>query len=217
MTTKKVAAKIEDALLALAAEKPFCDIRLAEIAERAGLDLAALRQAYDGPFAILESFARRIDVATLASDDPSMAEEPRRERLFDALMRRFDLLSPYRDGIAGLERAARRDPMLACHLARLSCGSQSWMLESAGISTGGLVGRLRGPALAVALARLLPVFLADEEEGLPKTMAALDATLDRLKGFDERARRACDFLSGFGRRKADPPPSPDGPDDAASA
>ncbi len=201
MTTKKVAAEIEDALLALAAEKPFLDIRLAEIAERAGLDLAGLRQAYDGPLAILESFARRIDVATLESDDPSMAGESRRERLLDALMRRFDLLRPYRAGIAGLERAARRDPLLACHLARLSCGSQTWMLESAGFSTGGLLGRLRAPALAVALARLLPVFIADEEEGLPKTMAALDATLDRLKDIEGRASRVVGAVCSIGRRR----------------
>lgn len=200
MATKKVEQKIEDALLGLAAEKPFLDIRLAEIAERAGIDLADLRKAYAGPFAILESFARRIDVATLEGDDPSMAGEPRRERLFDALMRRFDLLAPYRPGLVGLAAAARRDPLLACHLARLSCGSQAWMLESAGISTAGLFGRLRAPALGVALARLLPVFLADEEEGLPKTMTALDATLDRLGALEGRAERAVDVLCRLRRR-----------------
>jgi AcrR family transcriptional regulator len=196
MATKKVLEKIEDALLALAGEKAFLDIRLAEIAERAELDLADLRKAFDGPFAILESFCRRIDVRVLETDDPSLAEEPRRERLFDALMRRFDLLVPYRAGIAGLERSARRDPVLACHLGRLACGSQTWLLESAGISTAGLLGRLRAPALAVAVVRLLPVFLADEEEGLPKTMAALDETLDRLGALQARA----DHLVGLACR-----------------
>jgi AcrR family transcriptional regulator len=201
MATKKVEQKIEDALLALAAEKPFLDIRLAEIAERAGFDLATLRKAYDGPFAILASFCRRIDVGVLETDDPSLAEESRRERLFDALMRRFDLLVPYREGIAGLERSARRDPVLACHLARLSCGSQSWLLESAGISTAGLLGRLRAPALAAALVRLLPVFLADTEEGLPKTMAALDETLDRLGDWQARAERLSGLACRFTRRR----------------
>jgi len=204
MTTRKVAEKIEDALLALTAEKAFLDIRLAEIAERAGLDLADLRKAYEGPFAILESFCRRIDVAVLETDDPSLAEEPRRERLFDALMRRFDLLVPYRAGLAGLERSARRDPVLACHLARLACGSQAWLLESAGISTAGLWGRLRAPALAVAMVRLLPVFLADEEEGLPKTMAALDETLDRLGDLEARAGRLRDLATRLTRRGPTP-------------
>lgn len=204
MTTRKVAEKIENALLELAAEKAFVDIGLADIAGRAGLDLADLRKAYDGPFAILESFARRLDVAVLETDDPSLAEEPRRERLFDALMRRFDLMMPHRAGIAGLERAARRDPILACHLARLTCGSQAWLLESAGISASGLLGRLRAPILAAALWRLLPVFLADEEEGLPKTMAALDETLDRLSDAQSRVERLTALAARWLRREPAP-------------
>ena len=210
MVTKKVVEKIEDALLALAGEKTFLDIRLAEIAERAGVDLAELRRAFDGPFAILESFCRRIDVAVLASDDPSLAGEPRRERLFDALMRRFDLLAPHRAGIAGLERSARRDPLLACHLGRLACGSQAWLLESAGISTAGLLGRLRAPALTVAVIRLLPVFLADDEEGLPKTMAALDATLDRLGDLEGRAGRLVGLACRLTRRRPATPEETEG-------
>ncbi len=212
MATRKIEQKIEDALLALAAEKPFHAIGLGEIAARAGTDLATLRKSYGGRFAILESFARRVDVATLEGDDPSLAAEGRRERLFDAIMRRFDLLSPHRDGIAGLEKAARRDPLLACRLGRLSCGSQAWLLEAAGISTRGLVGGLRAPALAVALARLLPMFLADREEGLPKTMAALDATLDRLQAIDARSRG---LVARFCRRKPPTAPAPEANDAAA--
>ncbi|MDK9695015.1 MAG: TetR/AcrR family transcriptional regulator [Siculibacillus sp.] len=200
MVTKKVVEKIEDALLASAGEKAFLDIRLSEIADRAGVDLAELRRAFDGPFAILESFCRRIDVRVLETDDPSLAGESSRERLFDALMRRFDLLVPYRAGIAGLERAARRDPVLACHLARLACGSQTWLLESAGISTAGLIGRLRAPVLAAALVRLVPVFLADEEAGLPKTMAALDETLDRLGDWQNRVARVLTSAARWTRR-----------------
>lgn len=200
MATRKAGETIEDALLALAGEKAFIDIGLAEIATRAEVDLAELRKTFDGPFAILESFCRRIDVATLASDDPSLAEESRRERLFDALMRRFDLLAPYRRGLAGLDKAARRDPILACHLARLACGSQAWLLESAGFAASGLWGRLRAPALAVAVVRLMPVYLADQEEGLPKTMAALDETLDRLGDLEDRARRLRDFACRLTRR-----------------
>lgn len=214
MATKKLERRIEEALLDLAAEKSFRDIGLAEIAERAGCDLADLRKAYDGPLAVLEGFARRIDLAVLEGTDASLAEEPRRDRLFDALMRRYDLLTPHRAALKGLERSARRDPLLALHIARLSCGSQAWLLESAGISTAGLLGRLRAPALATALARVLPTFLADEEEGLPKTMAALNETLDRLVGIDRRARAACDFLAGLGRKPA--APAAEAPADAAA-
>lgn len=181
--------KIEDALLGRVAEVPFAAISLADVAGVAGVSLAELRRRFDGRFDILTSFARRIDVAVLAGEDASLAAEPVRDRLFDALMRRFDLLAPHRAGLRGLERSARRDPALALHLTRLVVGSQAWLLQSAGATSGGLLGRLRAPILAAALLRLLPVFLADEEAGLPKTMAALDETLKSLEKTQARVRR----------------------------
>jgi len=196
--------KIEDALLARVAEVSFAEIGLAEVAAAAGVSLAELRRRFDGRFDILTSFARRIDVAVLAGEDASLAAEPVRDRLFDALMRRFDLLSPYRAGLKGLERSARRDPALALHLARLVVGSQAWMLQSAGATSGGLLGRLRAPILAAALVRLTPIFLADEEAGLPKTMAALDETLKTLEKAQDRVRRLKARICTPCRRPAEP-------------
>jgi len=91
-------SRIETALLDLVADRPFRDVRLAEVAERAGVPLADLRRAYDGPFDVLSGFARRIDVGVLAGEDASMRGEPIKQRLADALMRRFDLLAPHRPG-----------------------------------------------------------------------------------------------------------------------
>lgn len=193
---------IESALLDRLAEVPFAEIRLADVASAAGASLADLRRHYDGPLAILSGFARRIDVGVLAGTDASLAAEPVRDRLFDALMRRFDLLSPHRAGLRGLRRSARRDPVLALHLTRLVVGSQAWMLQSAGVATGGLVGRLRAPVLAAALVRLMPIFLAEEEEGLPKTMAALDETLKRLEKAEGRVARFRARFAGKCRRSA---------------
>ena len=191
-----VTVRAETALLELVAERPFRAVGLAAIAERAGVALADLRLAYDGPLDILSGFARRIDAATLAGDDPGMKGEPVKDRLFDVLMRRFDLLAPHRAGLKGLERSARRDPVLALHLGRLVVGSQAWMLEAAGVSSAGPRGAVRALGLAAGLSRVVPVFLAEDESGLPKTMAALDATLERLGGLARRARR---FEARFGR------------------
>lgn len=181
---------IETALLAAAAERPFSSIDLAEVAAAAGVGLADIRRLYDGPLDVLASFSRRIDVGVLAGTDASLGGEPARERLFDASMRRFDLLSPHRAGLAGLQRSARRDPLLALALARLVVGSQAWVLRAAGLPSGGLFGRARAAALAVAIGRVVPVFLGETDPGLPKTMAALDEALKKLEGLAERVRRA---------------------------
>ena len=141
--------RAEEALLGLLAETPFRDVRLAEVATRAGVPLADLRRAYEGPLDILSGFTRRIDVAVLEGDDPAMAGEPIKDRLLDALMRRYDLLAPHRPGLEGLARSARRDPVLAVHLARLLIGSQAWILEASGVSANGPYGAAKAAMIGL--------------------------------------------------------------------
>jgi hypothetical protein len=199
-TGASVAERAETALLDLVADRAFSTIGLADLAERAAVGLADLRRLYDRPVDVLVGFTRRIDVAVLDGGDPETAAGGRRDRLFDVLMRRFDLLAPHRAGLRGLARSARRDPRLALRLTTLVVGSQVWMLEASGVATGGLVGAFRAPVLAAALARVIPVFLDEADPALPKTMKAVDETLDRLVRLDRRVTG----LAGFCRRSAPP-------------
>ncbi len=184
MTQDPTRLSIIEATLTLAAERSIFAVGLAEIAEKAGVTLAELRARYDSRVAILEDFARLIDERLLAGHERDMAGEPPRERLFDVMMQRFDALVPYRPGLKGLRRAAMRDPLFALTLGRIAAGSQRWTLASAGLEPRGAFAAVRGLARAQALvavtARVMPVFLDDEEAGLPKTMAALDTALKRL-------------------------------------
>ena len=214
MSVETMTARAERALLELLEAKPFQAVAMSDVAARAGVSLADLRRAYEGPFDVLSGFARRIDVAVLEGDDPAMRGEPIKDRLFEAAMRRFDLLAPHRAGLAGLERSARRDPLLALHLTRLVVGSQAWLLEACGVSTAGPKGAAKALASAGALASVVPVFLAEEEPGLAKTMAALDGALDRLGRVAERVGQAeraaawlverCRSLRGGKRPAAEP-------------
>eukprot|EP01037_Dinobryon_pediforme_P033828 gene33828-39446_t len=116
------------------------------------------------------------------------------------MMRRFDALVPYRQGLKGLRRSAMRDPLFALTLGRIAAGSQRWTLASAGLEPSGAFAAVRGLARAQALvavtARVMPVFLDDEEAGLPKTMAALDTALKRLDRMADVVTRIEDM---FGR------------------
>src|ERR1035441_2464853 len=89
--------KAVDALMALRAEHPFEDIGLAEVAGRAGLKLSQLRAEFGSTLAIVGAHIKDIDRAVLAGGD--MAEEPARERLFDVLMRRLEVLAPYKEAV----------------------------------------------------------------------------------------------------------------------
>lgn len=179
--------KIIDALMALAAQKPFGEISLVEIAERAGVTLADLRDAFPSKGAILGAFMRRIDHETL--DGLCVGDTPK-DRLFDVLMRRFDALAPYRNALQSIYAAVLRDPPALAALNQLALNAHRYMLAAAGIQAEGPVGALKLQGLALAYAHVFKIWLDDESEDLAKTMAALDRELLRGEMLVQRAEEA---------------------------
>src|SRR5260370_27804990 len=111
--------------------------------------------------------------------DAGRAEVPPGERLFDVLMRRLEALAPHRAAIRSLMRSARRHPSLALAFNSLAVKSQRWMLTAANIDAAGPRGIVRAQGLALLFAGVLRTFVDDEDEGLARTMAALDRALAR--------------------------------------
>ena len=176
--------KATDALMALLTEHPFEEIGLAEVAGRAGLKLSALRAEFGSVMAIYAAHVKDIDRIVLDGGD-DMAEEPPRERLFDVLMRRLEAMAPYKDAVRSVMNSARRHPSLGLALNAMAVRSQAWMLEAAGIGASGPRGALRAQGGALMFARVLAVWV-DEDEGVDRTMAALDrglASAERWDGF----------------------------------
>jgi AcrR family transcriptional regulator len=178
--------KAIDALMALLAEHSFEDIGLAEVAGRAGLKLSQLRAEFGSTLAIFAAHIKDIDRAVLAGGEGDMTEEPARERLFDVLMRRLEAMAPYKEAVRSILRSARRNPGLAFALNAMAVRSQQWMLEAAGIGASGPRGALRAQGAALMFARVLSVWVDDDEESLDRTMAALGRGLagaERWAGF----------------------------------
>ena len=175
--------KIIAALLNLLAEKRFEQIGLAEIAEAAGVSLAQFRGEFASPLAILAAHIKDTDRAVLASDFSDMAEEPPRERLFDVLMRRLEILATHREAIRSLLRSATRSPPLALALNGQAVRSQQWMLTAAGIGAAGPRGMLRAQGLSLLFGSVLQSWVNDEDPGLARTMVALDRALSRGQRF----------------------------------
>jgi AcrR family transcriptional regulator len=201
--------KIIAALLGLLAEKRIEQIGLAELAEAAGLSLAQLRAEFPSLLAIVAAHIKAIDRAVLAEDFSDMDEEPPRERLFDVLMRRLEMLGPHRQAVGSLLRSATRNPPLAVALNGLAVRSQQWMLTAAGITASGPRGMMRAQGLALLFGSVLRIWISDDDPGLARTMAALDRALARGQRFagllDDLCRvpsRLCRLRAGR-RRRAD--------------
>jgi AcrR family transcriptional regulator len=199
-------ARVIDAFMSLVAEKPMENIGLAEIASQAGVSLADLRAMFGSTFDILAAHVRQIDVEVLAGADADMAEESPRERLFDVLMRRIELLEPRKAAVLSLMRSCRRNPGLALALNRLAMRSQQWMLTAADIPAHGPPGVVRAQGLALLFASVLRVWVHDDDPGHARTMAALDRALargQRWSGFLADLCRIPQYLSRIRRRRRD--------------
>jgi AcrR family transcriptional regulator len=210
--------KAIDALMALLAEHSFEEIGLAEVAGRAGLKLSQLRAEFGSTLAIFAGHIKDIDRTVLAGGDADMVEESPSERLFDVLMRRLEALAPYKEAVRSALRSARRNPGLCFALNAMAVRSQRWMLEAAGIGASGPRGVLRAQGAALMFARVLAVWVDDDEPGLDRTMAALDrglASAARWAGFldDLCAIPKC-VLRGPRRRRR---PVDEGPAEAEAA
>ncbi len=171
--------RIIDAFTTLLAERPIERIGFADIAREAGVSLSDLRAAFGSTLAILAAHMKAVDRAVLAGGDDDMAAEPPRERLFDVLMRRLEVLAPHKAAVRSLLRSATRNPPLALALNGLAVRSQQWMLTAADIDAAGPRGMVRAQGLALLFAQVLRSWVHDDDPGLARTMAALDRALAR--------------------------------------
>lgn len=158
------------------------------VAKEAGLDLAAYYRRFPERADLLAAVSRIADEAVLSEDAEPAADESARDRLFDVLMRRFDALLPFRNGLAAVYRGLRHEPLTALAFASVVRRSMGWMLRAARLDADGAGAPLRVAGLCAVYLRVFPVWLGDETPDLARTMAALDGALRRVEGWTTALR-----------------------------
>lgn len=150
------------------------------VAIAAGVPMEQVRRRAPSPLHLLALHGLLADQAVLAG---AVADQggTARDRLFDALMRRIDVLQPHRAGVLRLLHDLRRDPLTAALLLSGLPRSMRWMLEAAAVDTTGLAGLLRGTGVLGVWLTTVRAWTKDGSEELGATMAALDRALDRAE------------------------------------
>ena len=165
-----------EALLALAAERPWGHISLRDVAERAGVMLSELYARTPGKLALLAHLSARYDRAALATaETPS---EDVHDRLFDATMARVEAMEPHRAALVAIARELPRRA-LAPHLPPTARA----ILEAAGVEA--TLPRLA--AMIAVWARVAQVW-RDDEGALNRTMAEIDQRLKQMRAALARIR-----------------------------
>ena len=179
--------QVVEALMRLAADQPWDDIELADIAREAGLTLSEMRDLFPSKGAILEGFTRMIDKTIIDGTTEDLAGEPARERVFDVFMRRLDAMAPHKRALRRIAYAMRSDPLSLSALNRSALNSMRYMLAAAGVPTEGSLGFVKLQGSVIALANVMETWFDDDDPAQARTMARLDRELTRGERFLERA------------------------------
>lgn len=158
-------------------------LSMRRVADASGIPAAEIRRRCPSPCDLLALHARVMDQAVLEGTVPGAPVDTNtpRDRVFDVLMRRIDALQPHRAGILRLFEDLREDPLLALLLVASLPKSMAWMLEAAGLGSGGLAGLARANGLSAVWLAVIRAWKDDDTADLGPTMAALDRALDRAE------------------------------------
>jgi AcrR family transcriptional regulator len=160
-------------MLALAAQRPWRDLALRDIAAEAGVSLADLYAVAPSKAALLARLSRAYDLAAVAAaaEAANGAPEDVHDRLFEAVMARIEAMEADRQALIAM---ARELPALA--LAPHFPFTARALLEAAGVEAT----PPRVVAVAALWARVVQVW-RDDEGALNRTMAEIDQRLKQAR------------------------------------
>jgi AcrR family transcriptional regulator len=179
--TPDLREKAVKSALTLAARDGWDNVSLNDIARHAKISLSDLHDHFEDRTDILVAYGRITDRKVLESVGEVDESSSHRDRLFEILMERFDVLNDDRDALLSILDSFKFDPKQLViglpHLGR----SMSWMLEAAGIETTGIRGAANLLAITTVYVATVKTWMEDESEDMSKTMAALDKNLSRAE------------------------------------
>ena len=190
---------IIDTALALAARDGWAQLSIRDIAVAANVPIGEALAIFPSKQVILTAFRNRIDQTVVAGTELDSLDGAVRDRLFDILMRRLEVLLPWKEGVAAIARDTLRDPLASLHGITSLNRSMALMAECAGIPSSGLRGRTRIRGLTVIYLFVLRRWLNDDSTDMAPTMAELDG---KLKTAEEFLQRLCPLIQG-NRRKTE--------------
>jgi AcrR family transcriptional regulator len=220
-------SKAVRAALDLAEKRGWRDVSLLDISQAAGISLSDLRREFTSKNDIIRAFQQEVDTEVLAKTKAAPEAQSARDRLFDIMMTRFELIAPYKQALKRISDYLYCRPGEASTVLCSSLVSQYWMLAGAGAKLDGPGGALRVAGLTAIYGKVFQVWLDDPSPSLDRTMAALDKRLTKcerwLSGIETSCEDFCRFACGFLPRgwkrregEASPPPAPPQPRTAAA-
>ncbi|MBL8894439.1 MAG: hypothetical protein JNJ53_07550 [Rhizobiales bacterium] len=197
MTQETRTKALYEAAFRLAERQSWREVTMSAVAAEAGLTLAETAREVTGKIDLLRAFSRDIDVQLLQSLEAEPLEGEPHDRLFDAMLRRIELLSPHKPALKSIAAAPADGPSEFLSLLASAMDTQGWLLAAAGLEAPGARGDLHRLGLAKIYADTLRVWLDDDDPGMARTMAALDRKLRDGEAWLKRLEIPWAMCKGF--------------------
>ena len=171
-----------EAALRLAGKIPWNSISLADIAAEARIPEDDLRALFPTKLSLLEAYGKDVDERVKTRGASISMDENMKDRLFEAIMIRLDILGDHKDAVASIISATLRgNPKTIAAGASALRRAMAQLLDLCGEPSGGLCRQFKLKALGLIYLYVLRVWLRDDTPDTGKTMAALDKALARAE------------------------------------
>jgi AcrR family transcriptional regulator len=177
---ESIKTKLIHAALQCAANNRWDEVSMTQIARAAKIDPEHVIPLFADKTDILCAYGRQVDAEVAkALGGQSVEGDSPKDRLFDVLMERFDVLNDNRAAVISILDSMTFDPKQTVIALPWLCRSMTWMLELSDISTQGWKGALRVTGLTAIYLKVLRDWAKDESADMAATMASLDSALNR--------------------------------------
>jgi len=172
------------AALAAAEDGRWQAVTLRALSEAAAVPFGQAYALFHSPGDVAAAVLNDAVLAATAEPLPDASLSPK-DRIFDAAMNVFDRLKDRRSGLGGFMATYRWRPVAGGAFWRSLGRFARISLERSGVAADGAAGAARVAALTRVLALVLAVF-AEDDDGLSRTMAALDTRLREAERWAKR-------------------------------
>jgi AcrR family transcriptional regulator len=194
---KDTSSRLVTAAFDLIPERGWAALSLSEVADKAEVPRDEMRRVFPCKASLLAGLAAWVEARAQETPPAFDDEDTVRDRLFELMMGRLDILADRRPAVAAILRDLPRAPLSVLPAVPALLRHVGSILEEAGIATRLPAGPLRCKGLAGVWLATIAVWVEDDSPDNARTMAALDRNLRRVEPLAQ-------MLSPFSHRLATP-------------
>jgi len=168
---------IIDTALSLAGEVGWANVTLQKIGRETDLPEQKVKAIFSSEWNILEAFRTRTDLQIADRQIPDWSQRAPKDRLFEVLMERIDIIEPWKPGLASVASYGIKQPIRGLKLFIGLNKSMVTMLDYAQIRTDPAELPWQAHGLTAIYLLVLRRWFSDDSDDLGPTMAELNEKL----------------------------------------